>query len=153
MASRSAATAEDPCEFRVKVVLDTNVVLSALLFPRGRLAWFRDSWRAGVLQPLASRDTVEELVRALACPKFQLEHPEVEALLGEYLPHVSLVTDRGPRVAPVLRGSDPDDRKFLDFAAAGRAEALVTGARALLTLSGRAPFPIETPEAFRARLS
>jgi len=41
-----------------RVVLDTNVVLSALVFSQGSLAWVREAWQNGLLLPLASRDTV-----------------------------------------------------------------------------------------------
>ena len=45
----------------MRVVLDTGVVVSALLFPRGRVAWLRDSWIGGEIQPLVSRPTLDEL--------------------------------------------------------------------------------------------
>ena len=46
-----------------RVVFDTTVVLSALLFTSGRVAWLRAHWRAGDALPLASRATIEELTR------------------------------------------------------------------------------------------
>lgn len=55
-----------------RVVLDSNVVLSALLFSRGRLAWIRAAWQGGRFVPLASKPTVEELIRVLGYPKFRL---------------------------------------------------------------------------------
>ncbi|MGH7963531.1 MAG: PIN domain-containing protein [Candidatus Binatia bacterium] len=53
-----------------RVVLDTNVVLSALLFRTGRLAWIREAWSDGPLSPIVSRETGAELMRALACSNF-----------------------------------------------------------------------------------
>jgi predicted nucleic acid-binding protein len=47
---------------------------------------------------------------------------------------------------------DPDDQVFLQLAAAGSAEALVSGDRALLALAGRTPFPILSPAALRRRV-
>ena len=48
-----------------RAVLDTNVVLSALLFPRGQLSWLRAAWQQGRLRPLVSKVTTEELMRAI----------------------------------------------------------------------------------------
>jgi predicted nucleic acid-binding protein len=57
---------------RPRVVLDTNVVVSALVFGTGRLAEMRIAWQGERLLPLVSKATVEELLRVLAYPKFQL---------------------------------------------------------------------------------
>ncbi|TVP81925.1 PIN domain-containing protein [Thioalkalivibrio sp.] len=50
---------------RPRVVLDTNCIVSALLFSRGRLAWLRHAWQSGQFCPLVSRATAEELIRAM----------------------------------------------------------------------------------------
>ncbi len=134
----------------MRVVLDTNVVLSAILFPRGRLTWLRQLWREGGILPLSSRETVAELVRVLAYPKFGLTREEVEILLSAYLPYSELVVTS--EISPRLpRCSDEANQKFLVLAAAGKAEVIVTGANALLDLAGRTPFVIETPSRFKAR--
>ena len=52
----------------VRVVLDTNVVLSALLFRGGAAAQVRQAWQRERLLPLASTATVQELVRVLGMP-------------------------------------------------------------------------------------
>lgn len=49
-----------------RIVLDTNVVLSALVFRKGHLDALRDSWRAKRFVPLVSQTTAAELIRALA---------------------------------------------------------------------------------------
>lgn len=133
----------------LRVVLDTNVVLSALLFARGRLAWLRPAWQAGLLVPLASRDTLDELVRVLAYPKFGLSQGEVMALLGEYVPFVDVVEAHEGRSDPLPRAPDPDDQKFLALAAAGGATHLVTGDHGLLAVTPPAGLALLTPEAFR----
>lgn len=50
-----------------RVVLDTNIVLSALLFTSGRLAWIRHAWQGRQLQPLVCRETVNELLLVPTC--------------------------------------------------------------------------------------
>jgi len=127
-----------------RTVLDTNVVLSALLFEGGRVSWLRRAWLAGAVRPLVSRETVAELVRALAYPKFGLGAGEIEEILGEYLPYAEGIDPTAaPAGLPVC--SDPDDQMFLAVAAAGGADLLVTGDRALLALDGAAPFRIVSP--------
>ena len=65
----------------VRAVLDTNIVLSALLFASGRLAPIRLAWQRSAFSPLLSRATTEELVRTLGYPKFGLTLTERDELL------------------------------------------------------------------------
>jgi putative PIN family toxin of toxin-antitoxin system len=134
----------------VLLVLDTNVVLSALLFEQGRLAWLRAAWQDGRCRPLVSHDTTAELVRVLGYPKFELTPEEVEELLGDYLPFAEIVEVEGrPPAVPAC--ADADDQKFLDLALAARADAIVTGDDHLLRLAGSCPVRILTPAEARIR--
>ncbi len=132
----------------VRVVLDSNVVVSALLFERGQVAWLRAAWAEERCRPLVSVATVEELVRVLAYPKFRLTAVDREELLGDYLPFTETVVV--PEVPDLPRCADPDDQKFLALAYAGRASVLITGDQALLALVGRCPFEIIRPARARA---
>lgn len=136
----------------MKVVLDTNVVVSALLFEQGRLAWIRGLWFDGRIVPLIARVTIQELLRVLAYPKFAPDEDDIEAVLAAYVPFAETVSAPLRVAGRLPRCHDPHDQVFLELAAAGRAQALVTGDRALLDLVGRTPFAIESPEAFRARV-
>ena len=135
----------------VRVALDTNVVVSALLFERGRLAWIRGLWFEGRIVPLVSRVTIQELLRVLAYPKFAVAEDDIEAILEAYVPYAAMVNVGGPSTRNLPRCDDPHDQPFLELAAVGRAEVLVTGDRALLRLAGSTAFAIEPPERFRAR--
>lgn len=128
-----------------RTVLDTNLVLSALVFREGRLAALREAWQGRRVVPLVSRATAAELIRVLAYPKFKLSAEEREELLADYLPHCTTVrVPQPPPKTPDCR--DPFDRPFLELAAAGRADYLVTGDRDLLSLAGRFVCPIVTAE-------
>ena len=133
-----------------RLVLDTNVLLSALVFPAGSLAWLRHAWQSDTVRPLASRDTTSELIRVLHYPKFRLTRDEREDLLDDYLPSCETVPVPASIEVPECR--DPLDRPFLELALAGGADALLTGDKDLLALAGRFPVPILAPAAFRARL-
>ncbi len=132
------------------LVLDTNVVLSALVFPAGVLSWLRGAWQAGQVVPLVGRATAEELIRTLAYPKFRLTDEEQEELLADYLPWCETVRVLRPPAVPECR--DPSDRSFLELALVGGAGALVTGDNDLLALAPQFSVPILDPAALRARL-
>ncbi len=131
-------------------VLDTNVALSALLFPAGSLSWLRISWQSRAFVPLASRDTTAEWIRALHYPKFHLTDTEREDLLADYLPWCETVAVPKPPEAPDCR--DPFDRPFLELALAGQADALVSGDEDLIALAPVFSVPILTPETIKDRL-
>ncbi|HVZ42620.1 MAG TPA: putative toxin-antitoxin system toxin component, PIN family [Ramlibacter sp.] len=133
------------------MVLDTGVVVSALVFAKGPTARLRLEWQAADFVPLASRDTIGELMRVLEYPKFRLSDIEREELLGDYLPWTEAVAipNPAPRVPPCR---DPADAMFLHLAQAGRASHLVTGDSDLLVLAPHTRFSIVTPAEFLARL-
>lgn len=118
-----------------RVVLDTNVVLSALLFRGGPAARIRAGWQSGRFLPLASKATAQELVRVLGYPKFRLSTEDQAELLADLMPwiHVVRVPEPPP---PVPRCRDPLDMAFLQLAVAGKAHVLVSGDRDLLVLAG-----------------
>jgi len=128
-----------------RVVLDTNLVLSALVFPGGRAARLRRAWQSGAFTPLVSRDTAAELVRVLAYPKFRLTPEEREVLLADYLPCAETV--KIPAKKPGIPSCrDPFDESFLLLAVVGKTDALLTGDQDLLDLDGQLACPILTAE-------
>ena len=133
-----------------RVVIDTNLVLSALVFASGRLAPLRLAWQAQRLLPLVSRATAAELIRALAYPKFKLAAHDQEELLADYLPCCKAVRIPVPPPAtPPCR--DAYDVIYLELALAGKADALVTGDKDLLSLAGKCACPILGAEEFFQR--
>ena len=134
-----------------RVVLDTNVVVSSLLFTAGRLSWIRQAWGRREFLPLVSSATSRELIRVLAYPKFRLDPADIEALLADYLPFAETVevsVDAGVLPSP----PDPDDRMFLALAVAGKAVVIVTGDERLAQTPGPAGVEIASPERFREML-
>lgn len=125
-------------------VLDTNVVLSALIRPGGVSGRLRLAWQSQRFVPLVSRPTAAELIRVLAYHKFKLAPGEQHDLLADYLPWVETfhVTNPPPKT-PACR--DPHDLPFLQLALAARADALITGDVDLLVLAPMHKLPIITP--------
>ena len=130
-----------------RVVLDTNVVLSALVFGGGNAGRLRHAWQSGSFTPLVSTATAQELVRVLAYPKFRLSAGDREELLADYLPYTTTVRipDPPPSV-PECR--DPFDVMFLELAVVGKAKVLVTGDHDLRALAGQIKFSILALDTF-----
>lgn len=128
-------------------MLDTNVVLSALLFAGGRLTQVRHAWHEKRFEPLASADTADELARAIAYPRFKLTPAEQKELLADYLPYCTVVAlPAKPPKVPQCR--DPDDVPFLHLAVTGNAAYLVTGDKDLLAIAPRFVRTIIPPDEF-----
>jgi putative PIN family toxin of toxin-antitoxin system len=133
-----------------RAVLDTNIVVSALVFPGGHLSWLRAAWLSGKLRPLISRPAASELIRVLHYPKFHLEPGERESLLGEYLPYCEVVPV-SRRAIDLPQCRDPGDVMFLRLAADGKADFLVTGDADLLSIKEALPYRIVTADSLRVR--
>ena len=132
-----------------RVVFDTNVAVSALLFPKGRLAWLRSHWREGGAVPLISPVTARELTRVLGYSKFRLSEQYLLELLAMYIPYCESL-DPADKCPVICR--DAKDQPLLDLAQSGKADFLVSGDDDLLALAGQTAFIIETPEAYRQRV-
>jgi putative PIN family toxin of toxin-antitoxin system len=129
----------------IRVVLDTNVLVSALLFS-GEIGRIVAGWKEGAFAPVFSRDTFDEFRRVLAYPKFSLTVQEIEALIeDEVLPFCEVI-----EIEEVIRDvcRDPADDKFLSCAVAAGAECIVSGDKDLLDLGSFRNIPSLTIAAF-----
>ena len=116
-----------------RVVLDTNCVVSALIFPQGKMAEIRHLWQAGEIIPLICRGTATELIRVMVYPKFRLTQEEINHLLAEFLPWAETVHLEGlGKSIPELR--DRQDGIFVHLVRAAKAVCLISGDRHLLEL-------------------
>ena len=121
------------------MVLDTNVCISALLFD-GPASALVELWKQGEITPLVSAQTLKELVRVLAYPKFDLSHEEIKAIINEdILPYVETV-----KIRKEIKGVSPDpaDDIFLACAVNGKAVAIISGDIHLLGLKKFEGIPI-----------
>ena len=66
----------------MRVVLDTNTLVSALLFT-GISSELVSLWQDGIITLLLSRDILDEYLRVLSYPKFKLSEEEIKKLLQE----------------------------------------------------------------------
>lgn len=130
-----------------RVVIDTNVVLSALIFG-GRLSRLRRLWSCGDVTPLICRETTTEFLRVLAYPKFRLNKREQEALREEFLPYCEVVKLPEHPVDLPVSCRDRDDMVFLALSVFAQADYLISGDRDLAALRANAPVAIVSPAEF-----
>lgn len=115
----------------IKIVLDTNVLISSLLF-KGELAGVVHLWKKGRIIPIFSRDTFDEVMTVLEYPKFSLTEREIKVIIEEeVLPYFEVieVTDK---IKGICR--DAADDKFIACAVSASADFIVSGDNDLLDI-------------------
>jgi putative PIN family toxin of toxin-antitoxin system len=131
----------------MKVVIDTNVLMSGLFFggvPGRILA----GWRRGLLTMVVSTPILEEYWRTADRLSGRFSAVDPTPFLNLISVHAVVVD------APTFDSAicdDPDDDKFLECALTARAKAIATGDKALLRLSPFLGIPILKPRAFADR--
>jgi putative PIN family toxin of toxin-antitoxin system len=130
----------------VRIVLDTNVVISALLWRGPPYRVFQAARQQDRLRLFTSPALIEELAEVLLRPgptkRLALIGRTARQVLTDYLEAVELL-DPPPLPAPISR--DPDDDAVLALAAAAKADLIVSGDADLLVLDTHAGIPIRTP--------
>lgn len=110
----------------MRVVLDSNVLFSALISPHSPSHHIYQAWREGYFKPITRRLRIDEISRASRYPRLQriLQGHRVGALLN-HLQRTNIIELLPPRI----QVDDPDDAFLLALAEAGQADILVTGDR------------------------
>lgn len=131
-------------------VVDTNVLISGILSPHGPPGRIIDALFSRAFLVLYDDRILDEYVAVLARPRFAFRPAEVKTLM-DFIEAEGRMTPAS-RLDVVL--PDPTDLPFLEVAAAGEADALVTGnARHFTPRKGRHGVTVESPLRFLARLT
>ena len=137
----------------MKVVLDTNVVVSAIISPNGPTARIIEAWRADRLTWILSEPLLAELRRVLREPKLdrylQARRREIEDFVAEVAKITTIVE---PRATVSVIESDESDNRLLEAAVEGPADYIVSGDNDLLALGSYEGITIVTPARFFAIL-
>ena len=107
----------------MRIVIDTNILVSALITPFGNAARIFDMVLLGELQVLHDDRILSEYSEVLLRPKFSFEERDVDDLLS-FIDTEGLKVTSVPVNYPVI---DKDDIPFIEVAVSGRAKALITG--------------------------
>jgi uncharacterized protein len=133
-----------------RAVLDTNVLVSALISPGGPSAALLLELRAGAFELVVSPTLLAELAEVLGRPRFRTYVTVAEAVAyAELVGHEGTIHDDPPPSERPLC-ADPDDEYLIDLARAAGADVLVSGDSHLLIL--RDVVPVMTPAEFLASL-
>ena len=128
----------------MKIVLDTNVLVSGLLSPYGAPAGIVGMVSSGVLRLCYDARIIVEYQDVLARPKFQFDQKKVKDLLV-FAQQSGEVVAASPLNA---RLPDVHDEIFLEVALAGRAAFLITGNIKHFPASSRQGVNVATPQEF-----
>ena len=136
----------------MRVVLDTNILVRALIKPLGTVSPIVHYLRDGRYTLLYSDSLLEELVDVLGRDrirkKYHLGSHDIATILA-------LILLRGIAVVPdeqIIVCRDPKDNQILEAAVAGKADVIVSGDDDLLVLNPFQGIPIIGPAAFLSML-
>jgi putative PIN family toxin of toxin-antitoxin system len=131
----------------LRVVLDTNVLVSGLAYPGSIPGRIIGAWRHGSLDVVLSHYILDEMARVLPrLSRVKLSPIEIRDLVDSFM-FLADVVEPGTDQDPNLR--DPADQPVLATLKAAQARYLITGDKDLLALAEQ--YPIVSPADFWAR--
>jgi putative PIN family toxin of toxin-antitoxin system len=138
----------------LRVVVDTNVIVSGIISKKGAPAQVLDGWMDGKFALLISEAIIAEVVRVLSEPRLKKTFnitAERIACLAEALRGESIVVPGEADVSGSVP-ADPSDEKFLSAALDGDADVIISGDKDLLDIKIFRKIGIVTPRQFLERM-
>ena len=133
----------------MRVVIDTNVVVSRLLIPLGPPARIMKHYEQGLFELLVSGDILAEYRRTLGYNRLRVLHhmndSEIDAFMEDLGEFSTLVE---PNIKLDVVKEDPKDNKFIECALAGEADFIVSGDAPLLNLGEYQGIQVLSPATF-----
>lgn len=109
----------------MRVILDTNVLISALIVPEGAPSYLYQCWRRGIFKLISNEEQLDEFGRVSRYPRLQRFLSPAAA--GTMVNEVRALAEFPGPLPRVDRSPDPADNFLLAMAEAGHADFLVTG--------------------------
>jgi putative PIN family toxin of toxin-antitoxin system len=135
---------EGQAKARPRVVLDSNVLISGLVFEKGKPARILEALRKGEIEVVISPFILEEVSRSFS-EDFDWNNRRINQAVQFLLDHCIPVNPNAETTVPELT---PADNRVLDCARHGQVEYLVTGDRGILKLRQYEQVKIVTPAEF-----
>lgn len=128
----------------MKVVLDTNVLISAIMFG-GKSRDILEMGISGKIRIAVSQDILKELAEVLIGKKFRVAIAVVQQTIHEFseIAELVIVTEKINAIK-----NDPDDNRILECAVSAKADYIVSGDSDLLTLKNFKKIKIVSPSDF-----
>ena len=137
----------------LKVVVDTNVLVSGTILSRGNPFEILESWRRKEFALVLSAEIIAEIEAVLRRPKIFKKYALTETLIARLIAALDQeATTITPMPIDPIPNVEPADLKFLACAEASDADYLVTGDQGLLALKTHKRSRIVSPRAFLAFL-
>lgn len=138
----------------LKVILDTNQFVSALISKKGAPAKLLQAWKNRSFILITSQDIIEEIQHVLQYPhitkKYHLKKEYIESLINLIEHEAVVLSDSIP--LNVIK-EDPSDNKFLACAIESEADYIISGDKHLLNLCEYKNIPIITVQNFLEKLN
>ena len=127
----------------MRVVLDTNQHISAIIQPNGRPAQILQLWRVGLIEIAISPSMLEEFKGVVHRPRIQQRYNLSDADITEYLGILSTFAVVVPGIIAVdAVPDDPDDNIIIACVIEAEADVIISGDRHLLSLGSYQGMPI-----------
>ncbi|MCP4424114.1 MAG: putative toxin-antitoxin system toxin component, PIN family [Chloroflexi bacterium] len=138
----------------MRVVLDANIYVSALISNKGNPAKMINKWLAGQVDVLISRPIVDEILRVTNYKRIQRKYAKVRENRLEF---VELITEQGiweeSSETLTVVSADESDNRYVECAVAGNAQYIVSGDEHLLNVGEYQGIVIVTPATFLTLLN
>ena len=128
----------------IRVVIDANVLVSGLAYPKGVPGQIVNVWLSGSLAVVLSHYILDEMIRVLPRVPANRRTPEEIRDMADGFLGIAQIVVPDSEIEPDLR--DPKDQQILGTLRVSGADYLITGDKDLLALAER--YPILTPAAF-----
>lgn len=137
----------------MRVVLDANQFVSAVLVPVGRPAQILQAWRAGHFELVLSPAILAEVRRVLLYPRLQRKHGWSEEQVDDFLMGLTAAATLTPGTFSIRAvPDDPTDDKYVACALEAGAQYIVSGDKHLTRLECYQGVEIVTPALFIERV-
>ncbi len=132
----------------IRVVIDTNVFISAAFLPHSKPAQIIDRVREGKILSVTYTGILEEITRVLLSPGVRKRHGLTAREITNAMEGLIQGAEITPGIIQVKESRDPEDDKFLACALEGQADYIVSGDKDLTDLTSYQGIPIISPAAF-----
>lgn len=133
----------------MRVVLDANIYVSALISGKGNPAKIINKWLAGQFDVVISRPIIDEILRVTDYERIQKKYANVRENRLEF---VELIAKQGIWEEPVEKlavvTEDESDNRYVECAVAGNAQYIVSGDEHLIAVGAYNGIIILTPATF-----